>query len=260
MNRLKIVQHLSLRDCCRVPYWNFEVNPTGVPTNTQIEVIQNFRQFPLAVSARSDKNDNSLKSSWNVSTSSTNFGSKSFTKIHPYPTSKEKKKFSGIFSQQNFILSSSSPYFRYQNVRNFSDEASKEVIVYPHMQLTGIWKSVAESTPVEYAQNGLVWLHTTTGLPWWATILLATWSVRAFITLPLALYQHNVLAKYLNLRPELDKMVEELKLETNFAVYQYKWSETYARAVYNRSVSCNVDAEIEPNSRNALIIVQHFFS
>lgn len=62
--------------------------------------------------------------------------------------------------------------------------------------VTTIWKSISNSTPVAYLQDGLVILHDSTGLPWWATIILSTVALRSIVTLPFTIYQvfmYNIL-------------------------------------------------------------------
>jgi hypothetical protein len=57
----------------------------------------------------------------------------------------------------------------------------------------GIWSRVflwlSESPPVAHAQDLLLILHNSTGLPWWTTIIVATVFLRTVVTLPLAFYQ-----------------------------------------------------------------------
>lgn len=143
----------------------------------------------------------------------------------------------GFIGRSSFVLDFASygEFSRFHSRRHYSDVSAPAVVV-PVMQLTGVWKTISESVPVEFFQNSLVWLHCTTGLPWWATIVLATWGLRTVVTLPLALYQHRILANVENLRHEMDDIVKTLKMETNYAVQQFKWTEDHARAVYNRSV------------------------
>nr|CAH7739754.1 unnamed protein product [Callosobruchus chinensis] len=101
---------------------------------------------------------------------------------------------------------------------------------------TGIFKTLSESTPVEYVQKFLLTFHDTTGLPWWATIICTTVLLRTCVTLPLAAYQYYILAKIENLKGEMSEIVEELKKETTMAVKMYKWDEKTARSAYNRSL------------------------
>jgi hypothetical protein len=61
------------------------------------------------------------------------------------------------------------------------------------VEIVGTWPRVflwlSESSPVAYAQDLLLFLHNSTGLPWWTTIILATVFLRTVVTLPLAFYQ-----------------------------------------------------------------------
>lgn len=60
----------------------------------------------------------------------------------------------------------------------------------------GSWyEALAASTPVQGAEQVLLGVHTATGLPWWACIALTTVALRGAVTLPLAAYQHYILAK-----------------------------------------------------------------
>lgn len=64
--------------------------------------------------------------------------------------------------------------------------------------VAGIWKSISNSTPVAYLQDGLLLLHDSTCLPWWATIVISTVLLRTVITLPFAVYQVSwaILCRY----------------------------------------------------------------
>ncbi|GAB5570744.1 cytochrome c oxidase assembly protein COX18 [Prionailurus iriomotensis] len=60
----------------------------------------------------------------------------------------------------------------------------------------GSWyEALATSAPVQGAEEVLLGVHTATGLPWWACIGLTTVALRGAVTLPLAAYQHYILAK-----------------------------------------------------------------
>ncbi|XP_076629012.1 cytochrome c oxidase assembly protein COX18, mitochondrial isoform X2 [Colletes latitarsis] len=80
-------------------------------------------------------------------------------------------------------------------------------------------------------------MHYNTGLPWWATIILATLCARTFVTLPLAIHQLQVRAKLENLQDEMKPIAEKLKMETRMAVKTLDWSASYATSVYNKNVS-----------------------
>lgn len=61
------------------------------------------------------------------------------------------------------------------------------------VETEGIWSRVflwlSGSPPVAHVQDLLLFLHNSTGLPWWTTIILATVFLRTIVTLPLAFYQ-----------------------------------------------------------------------
>ncbi|VCW91047.1 unnamed protein product [Gulo gulo] len=60
----------------------------------------------------------------------------------------------------------------------------------------GSWyEALATSAPVQGAEGVLLGVHSATGLPWWACIGLTTAALRGAVTLPLAAYQHYILAK-----------------------------------------------------------------
>ena len=90
--------------------------------------------------------------------------------------------------------------------------------------------------PIGAAQNVLEIVHTTTGLPWWATIALTTIGLRTLLTVPLSIYSAHVIARVQNLKPEIDKLSKELKREVAMAVKQYDWDEKMARKQYNRNM------------------------
>jgi hypothetical protein len=61
---------------------------------------------------------------------------------------------------------------------------------------TGGWyEALAASAPVRAAEEVLLGAHAASGLPWWGSILLTTVALRGAVTLPLAAYQHYILAK-----------------------------------------------------------------
>lgn len=117
--------------------------------------------------------------------------------------------------------------------RHFSLQSTIESIARTQ---TGIFKSLSESTPVAYSQDFLLTVHNTTGLPWWATIICTTVLLRSCVTVPLAIYQHYILAKLENIKMEMDDIAKELKHETSIAVKLYKWDERTAKIAFRRSV------------------------
>ncbi|XP_011143328.1 cytochrome c oxidase assembly protein COX18, mitochondrial isoform X1 [Harpegnathos saltator] len=125
----------------------------------------------------------------------------------------------------------------YSGIRHFSS-TNIDVIseVKAPMQFSGIFKTMSESTPIKIAQDFLLWMHDYTGLPWWLVIVLTTVVMRATVTLPLSFYQQYIIAKLENLKLEMDEIVKEMKKETDYGVYKYKWSKEYATRLYTHSV------------------------
>lgn len=65
----------------------------------------------------------------------------------------------------------------------------------------GWYESLAASAPVRAAEEVLLGVQEATGLPWWGSILLSTVALRGAVTLPLAAYQHYILAKVRGVGP-----------------------------------------------------------
>lgn len=110
---------------------------------------------------------------------------------------------------------------------------SSESLTQTHI---GLFKTLSDSTPVEYIQKFLITVHDTTGLPWWASIICSTFFLRSAITFPLAVHQQHVLARLENVKKELPAIADELRRETSIAVKMYNWDEKTAKAAFKRSV------------------------
>lgn len=122
--------------------------------------------------------------------------------------------------------------------RSLSEAAS--VTPIPATQVnspfTGIWHTLSQSSPVAYIQDTLTTIHDYSGLPWWASIVVSTILSRTLITLPLAIYQHKIMARLELLALEMPAIVGELKKEAAVAMKKFNWTEKQTRLVYNRSV------------------------
>lgn len=117
---------------------------------------------------------------------------------------------------------SNSPFYMTQH-RNFS-------LTF----ITDIYRDIAMSTPVSYLQNGLIYVHDATGLPWWASIVLSTALLRSIVTLPLAIYQTKIAARLEMISLEMVPIVEQLKREAKYLMVTHKLTEQQVRAIYNR--------------------------
>ncbi|XP_039966794.1 cytochrome c oxidase assembly protein COX18, mitochondrial [Bactrocera tryoni] len=105
-----------------------------------------------------------------------------------------------------------------------------------HSPFTGIWHTLSQSTPVAYIQDTLTTIHDYSGLTWWASIVVSTILFRTLITLPLAIYQHKIMARLELLALEMPAIVAELKKEAAVAMKKFNWTEKQTRLVYNRSL------------------------
>lgn len=90
--------------------------------------------------------------------------------------------FSNYNTKSILLASSANPHFQ---MRHISGQSWEETI--------GVWTRVfmwlSESAPVGYAEDFLLFVHNSTGIPWWTTIVLTTVFLRTVVTLPLAVYQ-----------------------------------------------------------------------
>ncbi|XP_014777236.1 cytochrome c oxidase assembly protein COX18, mitochondrial [Octopus bimaculoides] len=90
--------------------------------------------------------------------------------------------------------------------------------------------------PIKYSYEFLTYIHTLTGSPWWASILVGTCLLRSFITFPLAVYSLYIIAKVELLQPEIRRLSHCLKIETAKAVREFGWELNHARIKYNHSL------------------------
>ncbi|XP_066241636.1 cytochrome c oxidase assembly protein COX18, mitochondrial isoform X1 [Saccopteryx leptura] len=104
----------------------------------------------------------------------------------------------------------------------------------------GWYKDLASSAPVQGVEELLLGAHSATGLPWWGSILLTTVALRGAVTLPLAAYQHYILAKVENLQPEIKNIARHLNQEVAVRANQLGWSKRVARLTYLKNMRRHV--------------------
>ncbi|XP_054584427.1 cytochrome c oxidase assembly protein COX18, mitochondrial isoform X3 [Eptesicus fuscus] len=100
----------------------------------------------------------------------------------------------------------------------------------------GWYEALAASAPVQGAEEMLLAAHGVTGLPWWGSILFTTVALRGAVTLPLAAYQHYILAKVENLQPEIKNIAQHLNHEVAVRAKQLGWSKRVARFTYIKNM------------------------
>lgn len=100
----------------------------------------------------------------------------------------------------------------------------------------GIYSGISNSYPVHVIQDGLLYFHDTSGLPWWATVVTSTIVIRSLMTLPLTVYSNSVLARVENASLELKDLINELKRETAIARKSFKLTDKQTAILYKRSL------------------------
>lgn len=100
----------------------------------------------------------------------------------------------------------------------------------------GIYTGISNSYPVHVIQDGLLYFHDASGLPWWATVVTSTIIIRSLMTLPLTVYSNSVLARVENISLELKDLVNELKRETAIARKSFKLTDKQTAILYKRSL------------------------
>ncbi|XP_051820280.1 cytochrome c oxidase assembly protein COX18, mitochondrial isoform X1 [Antechinus flavipes] len=96
----------------------------------------------------------------------------------------------------------------------------------------GWYETLASSAPAHWAEAVLVGAQNATGLPWWASIVVTTAALRSAITLPLAAYQHYILAKVENLQPEIKIIAKNLNYDIALQAKKMGWSKRVTRLTY----------------------------
>ncbi|KAL3283761.1 hypothetical protein HHI36_017931, partial [Cryptolaemus montrouzieri] len=148
---------------------------------------------------------------------------KSLLKLEVSQVNSVDKAYLSIFNRKtSCIFPNRKKETTFQQIRRLSNTLHLDPVVQPQMY-TGIFKSLSESESVQFLQSSLVEIHLLTGLPWWGTIICSTILMRSLTTLPLSIYQKNIIAKLELLKYEMNDLVKELKKETSIAVKMFKW-------------------------------------
>jgi len=91
--------------------------------------------------------------------------------------------------------------------------------------------------PIGLAQHALETINASVGLPWWATIVLATFVLRTATTLPLMIYSLHNVARVERLQPEIKALAEELSAEIRHAQLKNQWNSRMAKYHFKWNVS-----------------------
>lgn len=86
-----------------------------------------------------------------------------------------------------------------------------------------LYNSFVDSGLVKLTESYLTTVHDFTGLPWWATIVICTFTLRATITAPLFVWQMRKKVKHAMLAPVLQEIIKRLNAEAVEAAKEHRW-------------------------------------
>ncbi|XP_022658384.1 mitochondrial inner membrane protein COX18-like isoform X2 [Varroa destructor] len=102
------------------------------------------------------------------------------------------------------------------------------------------YENICHSDIVKFAENSLINVHDSIGLPWWACIAVSTLGLRITTSLPLAVYSQYISAKLANLEPEALELKEKLLYQVKLAERKYGLSNAVAKATFNHTLKVRI--------------------
>lgn len=113
--------------------------------------------------------------------------------------------------------------------------------------------STTEFFPVKLAEDYILAVHDFTGLPWWASIILCTVTLRTLITLPLFIVAQRNIARYANVNKDMVEVSQILKAEVfhfsrnqNLSLEETK--KLYSQQVWNQLFSFMAKKKLMPET------------
>ncbi|XP_049584695.1 cytochrome c oxidase assembly protein COX18, mitochondrial isoform X6 [Syngnathus scovelli] len=100
----------------------------------------------------------------------------------------------------------------------------------------GWYEQAALSAPVRLAEDFLIQVQQTSGLPWWLSIAFSTLTIRTLVTLPLAAYQMRVLAKVEALQTEIATLAERLRYQVSLRASERGWTDKQSRFQFRKNL------------------------
>ncbi|XP_051785896.1 cytochrome c oxidase assembly protein COX18, mitochondrial [Erpetoichthys calabaricus] len=100
----------------------------------------------------------------------------------------------------------------------------------------GLYERFADSAVVHFTEDVLTSVQQTTGLPWWATVVCTTVTLRTAVTLPLGAYQSLIIAKVEALQPEIAELAKQLHYEVSVRAQQRGWAQKEARFHFKKTL------------------------
>jgi len=90
--------------------------------------------------------------------------------------------------------------------------------------------------PIGALQSLLELVHSSTGMPWWASLAVTTAALRTVLTFPLMVYSINNIAKLELLQPEIRTLVKQLGAEVALAKVKYEWNDCTTQHYFRQNV------------------------
>lgn len=131
-------------------------------------------------------------------------------------------------------------------------------------KMISISESIGTSFPVSKCTDALIWVHDTTGLPWWFSIMVSTFIFRSLIVFPFMCYDRRITHKLINVGPEIsehtEKVAERLKKMVAFGqLKKGKYRISLMRAHKKNATRVYIENNVHPGQRVVLIAFQFPF-
>ena len=104
-------------------------------------------------------------------------------------------------------------------------------------KIESFYEWATETSWIQSVEKCLIIIHDATGLPWWASIIISTFMLRAVITTPLYVIQMKNNAKYAMFLPSFMQLYKKLAEEVNESATIKKWDEKTARRIFLANLS-----------------------
>ncbi|XP_041485827.1 cytochrome c oxidase assembly protein COX18, mitochondrial-like [Lytechinus variegatus] len=111
--------------------------------------------------------------------------------------------------------------------------STRQQVRHSSTEPTTAYEALLNSQPVHFAEGVFQYVHSLTGLSWWATIVVTTFALRFSLTLPLAIYSQNIRVRVENLQPEVIALAKRAFVDRLSArAKNEKWSEKRAQRAF----------------------------
>lgn len=160
----------------------------------------------------------------------------------PYPASCWHKHFTLLQGMQNGMISSSystlsSSSIATQTTSSFlhpkCGDHPRQSVRHSSTEPTTLYEGLLNSQPVHFAESIFQNVQSLMGLPWWATIVATTFTLRLTLTLPLAVFSQNIRARVESLQPEVIALAKRAFVQRFAArAKSEQWSEKRAQRAF----------------------------